>query len=132
MSSREAVADQLLPEITLLCLNKCIKPLNPAAAQGLRLACKYNERVSQFLARECFGRFPHFDRLRDCDLKVLRLSNQTGRLCPFCFGRIDQIEAKDVFLAAGTNVKTVSVVRRIRNETTSLKGDPVGGRRSDK
>ena len=76
-------------------------------------------------ARECFGRFSYFDCLWHSDLKVLCLFNQTPRFCFARFGRVNQIKAKDILGAAGAGVKTIAVVRRIRDEATILENSPL-------
>ena len=104
------------PKIAFLRLHKRIESLDLTATHRVRHASKHRERLGQFIAGECFGCFSDFDRLRHSDPKVFRLFDQPSRLRPFGFGRIDQIEAKNVFLIAGANVKTIPVICRIENE----------------
>jgi hypothetical protein len=42
-----------------------------------------------------------------------------------CFRRINQVQAEDVFIRACAHVKTVTVIRRVRNESAILKHGPL-------
>jgi hypothetical protein len=54
-----------------------------------------------------------------------RLLNQTRWIHCVRFGRVNEIEGKDVFVCAGADVKTIPVIRRIQNEATILKDNPI-------
>jgi hypothetical protein len=56
------------------------------------------------------------------------LLDQASRVHPFRLRRIDQRKTKNVFLLASANVKTIPVVRRIQNEATILKNNPITAR----
>ncbi|PYJ74321.1 MAG: hypothetical protein DME72_03310 [Verrucomicrobia bacterium] len=56
---------------------------------------------------------------------MFRLLDQSRRIYCICFGRIDEIEAKNIFLIIRTNVKAVPVICRVRNEPTIFKRNPI-------
>src|SRR5207249_7447656 len=58
-------------------------------------------------------------------LKIFRLINQSSRSHFICFGRIDEIEPKEVLVRAGTHMKTVAVIRRIRNQLAIFQDNPL-------
>src|SRR5947209_7685827 len=51
--------------------------------------------------------------------------NQAARLPFVRFGRINQIKPKDVFVAAKADVKTIAVIRRIRDQSAIVQDDPI-------
>src|SRR6266496_2571265 len=86
---------------------------------------KYRKWLGQFLPREFFRCLAYLDGLGHSDRKVFRLFYQARRIQFVRFSGIDQIEAKDVFLAADAGMETISVVGGIHNEMAILQNDPV-------
>ena len=62
MDSREAVRNQLFPEIAVFRLDKRIKTLTAAAAHRICHASGHGERLGQFLPGEFFRRLAHVHR----------------------------------------------------------------------
>jgi len=76
-------------------------------------------RVNSFAARPTSMACGYTDR------KIFRLFNQASRIHFVRFGRLNQIEAKDVFLRACADMKTVAVIRWIRDELAIFKRGPI-------
>jgi hypothetical protein len=88
---------------------------------------QHSERRGQFLSREFLCRSPYFDGLRHSDSKVFRLRDKTPRSHFVCFRRVNQVEAKDVFVRACAYMKTVAVIRRVHDQPAILKHSPIFG-----
>src|SRR5207237_2514165 len=130
MDPRKPVRNQLLAEIVVLRLHESIKTLDIAAAHRICFTSKNSERLRQLVAHERLGRLSHFVHLRHGYSNVSRLLNQAPRIYRVGFGRIDQIESKDVLLTVDVDVKTVSIVRLTRNEPAIFKSNPIFATRS--
>ena len=79
--------------------------------------CEYSERLGQFLLRKIFRRPTYFDGLRHSDTKIFRLFNEPSRRHFVSFRRINEVKSKQVFLVTRTHMKTVAVVRWVRDES---------------
>ena len=112
-------------EIALARLNKCIKPFEPALAHRIGHTRKHSERLRQLLSGELFRCATHLDGLGNGGRKIFRLFNQAFWTHFICFGRIDEIEPKEVLVRAGTHMKTVAVIRRIRNQLAIFQHNPL-------
>ena len=45
--------------------------------------------------------------------------------CSVCFRHVNEIKTKQVLLLAGTHVKALAVIRRIRNESAIFQHNPI-------
>ena len=86
---------------------------------------EYSERLGQLLLRKIFRRPTYFDGLRHRNTKIFRLFNEPSRRHFVRFGRVNEIKTKQVFLRAGTHMKAVAVIRRIRDESAIFQHNPI-------
>ena len=125
MDSREAVRNQLFPEIAVFRLDKRIKTLTAAAAHRICHASGHGERLGQFLPGEFFRRLAHFDGLWDGDAKIFGLFGEARRSHFVCLGRINHVETEDIFSFACAHMKAVAVIRRVGDESAIVQHNPV-------
>jgi hypothetical protein len=88
---------------------------------------EHSEWLGQFLACEFLCRLPYFDGLRHSNIKIFRLFDEASRRHFVCFGRVNEIKTKQVFLIPSTHVKAVAIIRRVRDQPTILQHNPIFG-----
>ena len=86
---------------------------------------EYSERLGQLLLRKILRRATDFDGLRHRNIEVFRLFNEPSRRHFVCFGRVNEIKTEQIFLLAGTNMKAVAVIRRIRDKSAIFQHNPI-------
>ena len=79
----------------------------------------------EHLLRKIFRCTTYFDGLRHRNIKIFRLFNEASRGHFVRFWRVNEIKAEQVFLSAGNDMKAVTVIRRIRNETAIFHHNPI-------
>src|ERR1700761_6826253 len=110
MKPGQTVFDQLFAEIAVVSLNKGKETLHPAPPHGVFPTSPDEEWSAQFFAGITFGQFTHFQILVDSNSEVSRLFFDT---VPELGGRlrgVDEIQAKNVFLARNADVEAIAIV----------------------
>src|SRR5436190_13628906 len=84
-----------------------------------------SEQLGQLLLRKIFRRPTYFDGLRHRNTKIFRLFNKPSRRHFVCFGRVNKIKTKQVFLLADTHMKAVAVICWVCNEMAIVQNNPI-------
>ncbi len=120
VQARQSIGDKLFAQILRPDLHERIESFQPAATKRILTAGAHSERLLKFPLRKFLCRFPHFERERGSDSKILGLLIRPIGQAGVSLRCIDEIETKDVLLTADPRMKTVAVVRWIWHETAIL------------
>src|SRR5438874_5700816 len=123
--SSQAIAHQLLAQITFFRFNECIKTLKSALTHRIGHMRQYSERLRQLLLRKIFRRTPYFDVLRHSNTKKLRLFVEPSWRYFVRFGRVNEVQAKRVYLFTSTHMKAVAIISRVRDESAIFQHNPI-------
>src|SRR5919109_1077603 len=86
---------------------------------------EHSERLRQLLPGELFGCATYFDGLGHGDRKIFCLINQASRSHFVRFGRIHEIQPKEVSFRTDAHMKTVAVIRRVRDQSAIFQNNPL-------
>ncbi len=86
---------------------------------------EYGERLGQFLLRKSFAARPTSMACGTVILKYFACSiSRRGVIC-VRFGRVNEIKTKQVFLLAGTHMKAVAIIGRVRDESAIFQAQSI-------
>src|SRR5437879_3703176 len=120
MSPGKSILYQLLAEIAGARLHKSIEALHPTSTTSVFPTRPHQKRIGEFFAGKLFCQLANLQHLINGDSEVCRLFLYSIAEFSTGFGRIHEIEPKDIFVSFHTNVETVSIVWPFNQIMTAL------------